>query len=114
MLLATKLKNQIAKIDPSLQTVKLKNISVNGAKRGCSGFVVNPGNGRVVYVNTEESCYGPLKGQTMMRYANDTSDYGGRGGRNEWVAVERTAEAICKMLTSPALTHLPLEPRTAR
>lgn len=35
-LLAVKLRNQLRKIDPSLE-VELKNININGMKRGCSG-----------------------------------------------------------------------------
>lgn len=35
-LLAVKLRNQLRKIDPALE-VELKNININGAKRGCSG-----------------------------------------------------------------------------
>ncbi len=111
-LLATKLKNQIAKINPSYQVKKFRNITVNGQRRGCSGFVV--GNGRTVYVNTEESCYAPLAGKVLVRYALDTLDYSGKGGHNEFVPTERTAEAICKMLASEKLLHSPLERRSAQ
>ena len=39
-------------------SVKLKDISVNGQKRGCSGFVTCGES--CVYVSTEHSCLGPI------------------------------------------------------
>lgn len=46
-LLAVKLRNQLRKIDPALE-VELKNINVNGMKRGCSGYITDPRTGRVI------------------------------------------------------------------
>ena len=107
-LLATKLKNQISKINPSYQVAKFRNITVNG-QRSCSGFVM--GNGRTLYVNTEESSYAPLAGMVLIRYARDTTDY--TGGHNEFVPAERAAEAICKMLGAEKPLSFPLEKRSA-
>lgn len=97
MLLMTKLKNQLKEYDSDYVPV-LHNIQVNGRKRGCCGFVSNPANGRVVYVDTESSCYVPLSGNSLLRYARDTKDY--CGGRNEFVPVGDTAKAIHKMLSA--------------
>ena len=72
LILSTKLKNQFS---PSY-TVALKNISVNGEKRGCSGFV-SLGDS-IVYVNTEPC--GSLG--LMYRTAKHTKDY--TGGVNQW------------------------------
>jgi len=94
-LLMTKLKNQLHKINPDYEC-HLRNINVNGQKRGCSGFVVNPENGRVVYVDTESSVYEPLANQSLIRYAEHTRDY--RGGQNNYCPTDNTAQAIHKML----------------
>ena len=48
LILSTKLKNQFS----PAHVVALKNISVNGDKRGCSGFIALAG--AIVYVNTEK------------------------------------------------------------
>ena len=72
MILATKLKNRFL----STHTVALKNISVNGDKRGCSGFIAR--GERIVYVNTEP--FGSLG--YMYRTAKHMKDY--TGGVNQW------------------------------
>jgi hypothetical protein len=66
LLLATKLKNQFS----SVHQVHLKNISVNGDKRGCSGFIQR--GGAIVYVNTEV-----LGGGYLYRTAAHLKDYSG-------------------------------------
>jgi hypothetical protein len=66
LLLATKLKNQFT---PAHQ-VHLKNIRVNGDKRGCSGFIQR--GGAIVYVNTEV-----LGGGYLYRTAAHLKDYSG-------------------------------------
>jgi hypothetical protein len=72
LILSTKLKNQF----PSTHTVALKNISVNGDKRGCSGFIQR--GDAIVYVNTEPC--GSLG--YMYRTAAHMKDY--TGGVNRW------------------------------
>ena len=71
LLLATKLKNQFT---PAHQ-VHLKNISVNGNKRGCSGFIKH--GDAIVYVNTEV-----LGGGYLYRTAAHLKDY--TGGVNRY------------------------------
>jgi len=71
LILSTKLKNRFS----SVHQVHLKNISVNGDKRGCSGFI-SLGD-RIVYVNTEV-----LGGGYMYRTAAHLKDY--TGGVNRW------------------------------
>lgn len=66
LILSTKLKNQF----PSGYTFALKNIAVNGDKRGCSGFI-SLGDS-IVYVNTEV-----LGGGYMYRTAAHLKDYTG-------------------------------------
>lgn len=72
LILSTKLKNRFT----SVHQVQLKNIAVNGDKRGCSGFI-SLGD-RIVYVNTERC--GSLG--YMYRTAQHLKDY--TGGVNRW------------------------------
>lgn len=71
MLLATKLKNRFS----SAHQVVLKNIAVNGDKRGCSGFISL--HGVHVYVNTEKC--GRLG--YLYRTAQHLKDYTGGANR---------------------------------
>lgn len=75
MLLATKLKNRIllaAKPEDLPLKIELKNIIVNGVKRGCSGFVTNMQTGSCVYIDTEKLVYGPLSDKCMYRGTHGT------------------------------------------
>lgn len=90
LILSTKLKNAIireaTKKNLSLN-IQLKNLSINGVKRGCSGFVFID-NGPCVYVDTESSCYQPLIDKTLVRYARDNHDYSSnkiKNGYNQFV-----------------------------
>lgn len=78
MILMTRLKNAIKKEIPNAE-FKLRNININGVKKGCSGFITNEG--VTVYVNTEEPALTNLG--LMYRYARNDSDY--QGLRNRWV-----------------------------
>jgi hypothetical protein len=71
-ILSTKLKNRFF----PHYVVTLKNITVNGEKRGCSGFISR--DDAIVYVNTEPC--GSLG--LMYRTAESQSDY--VGGVNRW------------------------------
>lgn len=71
LILSTKLKNRFT----SVHAVNLKNISVNGDKRGCSGFISR--DNAIVYVNTEV-----LGGGYLYRTAKHLKDY--TGGVNHW------------------------------
>ncbi len=66
LILSTKLKNQFSPV----YSVALKNISINGDKRGCSGFISL--GGVIVYVNTEV-----LGGGYLYRTAKHLKDYSG-------------------------------------
>jgi hypothetical protein len=72
IILSTKLKNRFT----AAHSVSLKNISINGDKRGCSGFILL--GDRIVYVNTER--FGSLG--YMYRTAKHLKDY--TGGVNQW------------------------------
>ena len=78
-ILSTKLRNLINQnCQGDRFEYHLKNISLNGHKLGCSGFIVNPANGSTVYVATDT---GVVKG-FMYRFAKNIKDY--RGGVNRW------------------------------
>ena len=72
LILSTKLKNRFS----SAHNVALKNIAVNGDKRGCSGFIQR--GDAIVYVNTEPC--GSLG--YMYRTTEHMKDY--TGGVNRW------------------------------
>ena len=89
MLLAIKLKNQFS----SAHSVALKNISTNGNKRGCSGFVSL--NGAIVYVNTEQC--GSLG--YLYRTASSLKDY--TGGANKFAkSVESLVLGVNQLLAN--------------
>ena len=96
LILSTKLKNAINKHANGMDLAfTLKNISINGSKRGCSGFIRNNANGSVVYVNTEEPCLSTL--HYMYRYADNEKDY--KGYHNRWAnTLDELASAICTYL----------------
>ena len=104
LILSTKLKNAINKQcgDMPLQFT-LKNITINGAKRGCSGFVRNLDNNTVVYIDTEEPCLSNL--HYMYRYANNEKDY--TGYHNRWAnSLEELAKATIDLLKkSPQMVN---------
>lgn len=92
MILATKLKNRFS---PAHQ-VALKNIAVNGDKRGCSGFISL--HGVHVYVNTEPC--GSLG--YMYRTAAHTKDY--TGGVNRWAKdIDSLVRGVNELLAAQAI-----------
>lgn len=98
LILSTKLKNAITKHSNGMDlTFTLKNITINGSKRGCSGFIRNNANGTVVYVTTEEPCLSSL--HYMYRYADNEKDY--TGYHNRWAnTLDVLATEICRLLHS--------------
>ena len=81
LILTTKLKNAINKKKPGME-FSLHQISVNGNKRGTSGWIRNPENNSVVYVNTEGIKWNGRPRQYMYRYADDMKDT--HGYHNRW------------------------------
>lgn len=99
VLLMTRLKNLVKKENDIEYQYHLRNIVINGVKKGCSGFIVNPHNHLCIYVNTEHSCYAPLSNKFMYRYAKDTNDFS--GDANLWANSEsELAKGIVKLLES--------------
>ena len=94
IILSTKLKNQF----PDTYSVKLRTISINGDKRGCSGFITAP-TGAIVYVNTER--FGSLG--YMYRSASSTKDY--TGGPNRFAKDLESLVSGIKQLLTPILVY---------
>lgn len=96
LILSTKLKNAITKRANGMDlTFTLKNININGEKRGCRGFIRNNANGSVIYVTTEEPCSSYL--HYMYRYADNENDH--TGYRNHWVkTLDELVASICAYL----------------
>ena len=81
----------------------LKNISINGVNKGCSGHVVNKSSGSCIYLTTEELTYGPLQGRAMYRLAKDIKDFSSNGlknGNNRWIRYEDLAIAAVHLLVT--------------
>lgn len=76
----TALKNRMNKFGD--YEYKLSNNTDGDFANGCSGFITNPANGKIVYVQTEESSYEPLSDKVMYREAKHLEDY--TGGQNQW------------------------------
>lgn len=92
-LLATKLKNEIHAIDPTV-AVNLKNVSVNGVKFGCSGFITDLNTGKHVYINTDHNHH--TNTRALFRTAKDTKDY--TGGHNNFATYDLLAESAVHLL----------------
>lgn len=102
MILSQELKNAIVRNCGGMSlTFSLRNILINGAKRGCSGFIRITENGSVVYVNTERCAYGGVKNY-MFRYADSERDF--TGYRNRWADTleELVTEIISMLKKTPA------------
>lgn len=103
--LMTKLKNKICKRIPKEDLhFALRNININGEKRGCSGFVTYLPTGRCVYVDTEPSVLA-CKENMMYRYARDEKDYSSShadfDASNVWTTADALASDIATALTKP-------------
>lgn len=105
-LLKTKLQNMLRE-EAQKQKIEvefhLKNIDINGVKKGCSGHVVSPTTGSCVYLTTEEMAYKPLNGRAMYRLAKNVKDYSSNGlqnGNNRWIRMEEIAIAVVHLLAT--------------
>lgn len=92
--LSVKLRNQITAIDPVL-IVTLRNVSVNGVKFGCSGFITDPRTGKHVYLNTDHNHH--TNTRAYYRTAKTTKDY--TGGLNHFAEYDELAAAAVDLLT---------------
>ena len=84
---------------------KIKDININGQKRGCSGFITNAETGKVCYIDTEpffnggsgSGLFGSRDKAIMMRTAENIKDY--RGGVNHFLPPENIVQ-IAQELTN--------------
>ena len=95
-ILTTKVRNAVKKNLGDDIVFKLRNININGSKRGCSGFITNPMNGVTVYINSE-----PCSDMRIYyRFAKDDKDC--TGCRNRLADdFDSFIGGICKCLNSP-------------
>lgn len=94
MLLMTKTKNKFKNI-PNLE-FNLSNISVNGRKLGCSGFITNKINGKHVYINTESLVNNHVGNKILIRTVKHTKDYS--GGYNQYTTEENLVNDVMRLL----------------
>lgn len=92
-LLAVKLKRELLAVNAGL-TVQLKNVTVNGEKMGCSGFVTDPGTGRIIYINTDHNH--STNHRALFRVALHDKDF--RGGINHFAEYGELAEEAVDLL----------------
>lgn len=91
-ILMTKLKNSIHKNKPGMNFY-LRNININDNKKGCSGFIENPTNNIIIYVNTDTG-----NNRFMYRYADNVTDFSGH--QNQWAqSYDELITNICQCLT---------------
>lgn len=95
---SVKLRNDLLRLDPSLN-VQVKPVRVNGAVFGCSGFVVSPSNGAIVYVSTDHN-HGQMYNKALYRTAKSTRDYS--GGTNNACAYADLAQNVVNLLRKGA------------
>jgi len=89
--------------------VETKNIRINGQLRGCSGFIQNKDNGKIIYLTTEpisftgnterfqgDGMWGDNNKACMYRTAKTMKDY--TGGNNQWCSFESLENNIIAML----------------
>ena len=82
IILKIKVKNMIMNKYGDKYDYQLNNIQINGAKRGCSGFIFNKETKKVVYISTEISWLKPV----LIRTAKNNKDY--TGGINNFIDVQ--------------------------
>lgn len=90
---ATKLRNQIKALDSEL-VIDLKNVRVNGALFGCSGFITDPRTGKHVYILADHNHQ--INTRALFRTAKHTRDY--TGGHNNFATYDLLAESAVFLL----------------
>lgn len=93
-LASVKLRNALLALRPDL-VVSLRNVRVNGALFGCSGFVTDPATGRIVYVNTDHN-HGTRFNDALYRTAQSASDY--TGGQNHFSTYAELPAKVVRLL----------------
>lgn len=108
MLLKTKFVNQLTRlIDKNDLRITVKNILINGSRRGCSGHITYLPTGRCVYIDTESALTMP--GKLLYRYAMDEKDFSsnrpGHSFPNLYTSEDNLAESVARLLLRPADTQ---------
>lgn len=99
LILTTKLKNAINKRKSGMEFY-LRQITVNGNKQGTSGFIRNPENNSIIYVNTEGIKWNGQNRQYLYRYADNLKDYAGY--HNRWASsLDELADSVIDLLKIP-------------
>lgn len=93
-LAAIKLRNRLLALCPDL-VVSLRNVRVNGALFGCSGFVTDPKTGRIVYVCTDHN-HGISYNKALYRTARHDKDF--TGGHNHFASYDELPVKVIQLL----------------
>lgn len=74
----------------------IRTITRNGQHCGCSGFIKNLTNGKLVYVNTETHTFTGNPYRVLYRTAEHLKDY--TGGFNNYAEPQQLGKHVVKML----------------
>jgi hypothetical protein len=95
---AVKLRNELNNRRSGL-VIELKNVRINGALQGCSGFITDPATGAVIYVSTDRN-HGTVS-TALYRLAKNNKDY--TGYQNHFCLFGELSEAVVDMLDRQAV-----------
>lgn len=89
-----------AQLSPGWQ-VKLRNVRINEAPVGCSGFLTDPKTGRVIYLTTDFGIAPPkhLRGKAMYRTARNDRDFD--GGTNRYCEITELGQHLKALFHAP-------------
>lgn len=101
-LLSVKLKNTIERGITSAHVYEYSLHNASGCEKGCSGFIKNVDNGRILYVCTDFHPFSPgiisNGGSIMYRVARNEKDY--TGGHNHYTNPQEVADEVFKYLNT--------------
>lgn len=101
--LSTKVRNAIRRQVPSAEP-HLRNVVVNGSRRGCTGYVVDPATGNAVWLDTDVVPLG--RDRYVYRSAPGVGAPASQHGTNKWAAsFDEFIAGICDLLKTGKTQH---------
>lgn len=100
-----KVRNAFSKFEDSDKySMKFRDISINGIKKGCSGHITNLDNDVCVYINTEQTSMGL---GMLYRYAERQDEW--TGGLNHFAhSLDEIVKQVRNMLEDPQKAEIEL------
>ena len=94
---ATKVRNALLREDDSLR-IDLKDVRVNGAHMGCSGYVSDPNTGTTIYLTTDILPVAGRHDDVLYRYVASANAGHSGTGTNQYATDASYTKAICDAL----------------